>query len=179
MNLEATMLPAVATVLLLAPIAFLGSFVYGVTGFGAGLFTIPLASHFYEVPFVLAVFALLDSVNAVRICLSQPQAIVRAEAVRLVPCCVVGVLFGALLILILPAWVLMLALGIFVLAYAIYSLIVSAAMPTISQRWSYLAGLSGGVTSAMFGAVAPASLIALWWADRVYAGLCRVTSSLR
>ena len=62
------MLPAFATVLLLAPIAFLGSFVYGVTGFGAGLFTIPLASHFYEVPFVLAVFALLDSVNDVLAC---------------------------------------------------------------------------------------------------------------
>ena len=68
--------PELATILLLAPIAFLGSFVYGVTGFGAGLFTIPLASHFYEMPFVLAVFALLDSVNALRVCLSQPQAIV-------------------------------------------------------------------------------------------------------
>ena len=72
--------------MLLVPIAFLGSFVYGVTGFGAGLFTIPLASHFYAVPFVLAVFAVLDSVNAVRVCLSQPRAIVRAEAVRLVRC---------------------------------------------------------------------------------------------
>ena len=222
------MLPTVATVLLLAPIAFLGSFVYGVTGFGAGLFTIPLASHFYEVPFVLAVFALLDSVNAVRVCLARPQAIVRAEAVRLLPCCVVGVLLGAVLILVLPARVLMLALGMFVLAYAIYSLIVSTAVPTISQRWAYIAGLSGGITSAMFGAggppyaiylsmrpydkeqiratlavtsvvsigtrilafgyagllssrtvwmtavaVAPASLMALWWADRVHAGLSR------
>lgn len=222
------MLPAVATVVFLAPIAFLGSFVYGVTGFGAGLLTIPLASHFYEVPFVLAVFAVLDSVNAVRVCLAQPQAIVRAEAVRLVPCCVVGVLLGAVLILVLPAGVLMLALGTFVLAYALYSLIVSVAVPTISQRWAYLAGLSGGITSAMFGAggppyaiylsmrphgkeqiratlavtsvvsigtrlvafgltgllsswtvwltavaVAPASLMALWWADRVHAGLSR------
>ena len=74
-----------ATILLLAPIAFLGAFVYGVTGFGAGLFTIPLASHFYEMPFVLAVFAVLDSVNAIRVCVAQPQAIVREEAVRLVP----------------------------------------------------------------------------------------------
>ena len=222
------MLPTFATVVLLAPIAFLGSFVYGVTGFGAGLFTIPLASHFYEMPFVLAVFAVLDSVNAVRVCLAQPRAIVRAEAVRLVPCCVLGVLLGAGLILLLPAWVLMLALGIFVLAYALYSLIVSAAVPTISQRWAYIAGLSGGITSAMFGAggppyaiylsmrphekeqiratlavtsvvsigtrimafglagllssrtvwmtavaVAPASLLALWWADQVHAGLSR------
>ena len=217
-----------ATILLLAPIAFLGSFVYGVTGFGAGLFTIPLASHFYEMPFVLAVFALLDSVNAIRVCLSQPQAIVRDEAIRLVPCCIVGVLLGVVLILVLPAWVLMLTLGLFVLAYALYSLVISSALPTISPRWAYIAGLSGGITSAMFGAggppyaiylsmrphgkeqiratlavtslvsigtrivafgyagllssrtvwstalaVVPASLIALWWADRVHAGLSR------
>ena len=220
--------PELATILLLAPIAFLGSFVYGVTGFGAGLFTIPLASHFYEMPFVLAVFALLDSVNAIRVCLSQPQAIVRDEAIRLVPCCIVGVLLGVGLILVLPAWVLMLALGLFVLAYALYSLVISGALPTIRSRWAYIAGVSGGITSAMFGAggppyaiylsmrphgkeqiratlavtslvsigtrlvafgcagllssrtvwstalaVVPASLIALWWADRVHAGLSR------
>jgi uncharacterized protein len=202
--------------------------VYGVTGFGAGLFTIPLASHFYEMPFVLAVFALLDSVNAVRVCLAQPQAIVRGEAVRLVPCCIVGVLLGVVLILVLPAWLLMLALGLFVLTYALYSLIIAGALPTIHVHWAYLAGVSGGITSAMFGAggppyaiylsirphgkeqiratlavtslvsigtrivafglagllsswtvwrtalaVVPAALIALWWADRVHAGLSR------
>jgi uncharacterized membrane protein YfcA len=217
-----------ATILLLAPIAFLGAFVYGVTGFGAGLFTIPLASHFYEMPFVLAVFAVLDSVNAIRVCLAQPRAIVRAEAMRLVPCCVSGVLLGVGLLLIVPAGVLMLALGLFVLAYALSSLLVSAAMPTISQRWAYLAGVSGGIASAMFGAggppyaiylsmrphgkeqiratlavtsvvsigtrilafglagllssrtvwltaiaVAPASLLALWWADHVHTRLSR------
>ena len=147
--------PEFATILLLAPIAFLGSFVYGVTGFGAGLFTIPLASHFYEMPFVLAVFALLDSVNAVRVCLAQPQAIVRDEAVRLVPCCIVGVLLGVVLILVLPAWLLMLALGLFVLTYALYSLLIAGALPTIQVRWAYLAGVSGGITSAMFGAGGP------------------------
>lgn len=220
--------PELATILLLAPIAFLGSFVYGVTGFGAGLFTIPLASHFYEMPFVLAVFALLDSVNAVRLCLSQPRAIVRDEAARLVPSCIVGVLLGVVLILVLPAWILMLALGIFVLTYGLYSLAFSSALPSIGLRWAWVAGLSGGITSAMFGAggppyaiylamrphgkeqiratlavtslvsigirivafgfagllssrtvwntavaVVPASLLALWWADRVHAGLSR------
>jgi uncharacterized protein len=220
--------PELGTILLLAPIAFLGSFVYGVTGFGAGLFTIPLSSHFYEMPFVLAVFALLDSVNAVRLCLSQPRATVRDEAARLVPSCIVGVLLGVLLILVLPAWILMLALGIFVLTYGLYSLVISDALPTIGLRWAWVAGLSGGIASAMFGAggppyaiylsmrphgkeqiratlavtslvsigtrivafgfagllssrtvwstavaVVPASLFALWWADRVHAGLSR------
>ena len=137
-----------APIVLLAPIAFLGAFVYGVTGFGAGLLTIPLASHFYAMPFVLAVFAVLDSVNAIRVCLTQPRAIVRAEALRLVPCCVLGVLLGVGILLLVPAGVLMLALGLFVLAYALSSLLVSAAMPTISPRWAYLVGVSGGIASA-------------------------------
>lgn len=149
------MSPELATMALLAPIAFLGSFVYGVAGFGAGLFTIPLASHFYAMPFVLAVFALLDSVNAVRVCLAQPQAIVRDEALRLVPSCIIGVLLGVGLLLVLPAWIMMLALGSFVLAHALYNLLHSDTLSTVPIRWAYLAGVSGGITSAMFGAGGP------------------------
>jgi hypothetical protein len=50
--------PERAAILVLAPIAFLGSFVYGVTGFGARLLTIPLASHFYAMPLSMAVLVL-------------------------------------------------------------------------------------------------------------------------
>lgn len=143
------------TIAVLAPIAFLGSFVYGFAGFGAGVLTVPLASHVYAMPFVLAVFALLDSVNAIRACLARSHTIVCAEAVRLVPSCAVGVGLGVGLLLILPPWVLMLALGVFVLAYALYSLCSPRTLPTVTMRWAYLAGLSGGIASAMFGAGGP------------------------
>lgn len=153
----ASLLAAVdpGTVLVLAGIAFLGSFIYGVTGFGAGLITIPLASNLYEMRFVLAVYALLDLVNVVRVMLSQPRAVVREEAVRLVPTCVLGVVAGAALVLVLKPWILMLALGLFVLAYAVYSLAMGRRLPMVSMRWSYVAGVTGGVTSAMFGAGGP------------------------
>ncbi|MCP5152815.1 MAG: sulfite exporter TauE/SafE family protein [Ectothiorhodospiraceae bacterium] len=141
--------------LLLAPITFLGSFVYGVTGFGAGLFTIPLASHLFELPFVLAVFALLDAVNAVRVLAAQPRAVVREEALRLIPSCVVGVAVGVALLVVLPGWTLMLGLGLFVLAHSTYSLLAPDGLAHVSLRWAYPAGLLGGVTSAMFGAGGP------------------------
>jgi uncharacterized membrane protein YfcA len=147
--------PDITTILIFVPIAFLGAFVYGVTGFGAGLITIPLASHFYDVPFVLAVFALLDGVNAVRITLSQPRAVVREEALRLIPCSVIGVTCGVVLLLVLPARVMMLALGAFVLLFGIYSLFNARALPVLGMRWAYVAGFSGGITSAMFGAGGP------------------------
>ena len=84
------------TLVVLLPVACLGSFVYGVTGFGSALITIPLASLIYPLPFVLAVFALLDIVNAVRVGLAQPHAIVRDEARRLIPCCILGVLVAGM-----------------------------------------------------------------------------------
>jgi hypothetical protein len=46
----------------------------------------------------------------------------------------------------------MAALGVFVLAFALYSLLVAGQLPQISVRWAYLSGLAGGITSAMFGA---------------------------
>ncbi len=218
------------TILLLGALAAFGSFVYGVTGFGSGLITISLASHFYDMKFVLAVYSLIDCINAIRVSFARPQDIVRAEAVRLVPSCIAGVALGAMLVLALPASILMLALGIFVAGYGIYSIAFSHRLPTLGMQWAYAAGLAGGVTSAMFGAggppyaiylsmrphakeairatlavtslvsigtrlvafafagllaarnvwltaacIAPAALIALWWADRVHTAVSRET----
>ena len=44
----------------LAAIAFLRALVFGITGFGAALVTIPLATHLVPLPFALALFALSD-----------------------------------------------------------------------------------------------------------------------
>jgi uncharacterized membrane protein YfcA len=149
------------TVLVLLPVACLGSFVYGVTGFGSALITIPLASLIYPLPFVLAVFALLDIVNAVRVGLAQPQAIVRDEALRLIPCCILGVAVGTGLLTALRAQYVLFALGLFVVSFAGYSLLAPEASLRIGAHWGYLAGFSGGVTSAMFGAGGPPYVIYL------------------
>ena len=51
----------------LVPIGFLGALIYGVTGFGSALVTIPLATHFVPLPFALAVFVLQDFASALRV----------------------------------------------------------------------------------------------------------------
>lgn len=149
------------TMLVLLPVACLGSFVYGVTGFGSALITIPLASLIYPLPFVLAVFALLDIVNALRVGLAQPQAIVREEARRLIPCCILGVLIGTVLLALLRTQILLFALGLFVVSFALYSLLAPEASLRIGAHWGYLAGFSGGITSAIFGAGGPPYVIYL------------------
>lgn len=135
--------------------AFAGSMVFGLTGFGAALITIPVATHFVPLPFALALFALMDLGNAFRIGFESPRNAVRAEWVRLVPMIVVGTALGVTLLVNLPRRWGMLALGAFVLAYALYSLLRPEARATIGRGWAWVAGFTGGVTSALFGAGGP------------------------
>lgn len=143
------------TTLLIAAVAFLGAFVYGLTGFGAGLVQVPLATLFVDLRFALAVYALLDTVIAIRVTLQRHREVVREEALRLIPSCMVGVAIGAALLAVLPTWILMLSLGVFVLAYVSYRLAVRGNMPGIGRGWSYPFGVAGGMSSAMFGAGGP------------------------
>jgi len=140
---------------LIAAIAFLGSLVYGMTGFGAGLVTIPLATHFVPLPFALAVFALVDLVSALRIGLQKPKDAVKAEIQRMVPFVLVGTVIGVTVLVNLPRAGAMLALGLFVVLYAVYALLSRPGATMINRHWAYLAGLSGGITSSLFGAGGP------------------------
>ncbi len=140
---------------LIAAIAFLGSLVYGMAGFGGGLITIPLATHFVSLSFALSVFALVDCVSALRIGLQKPKDAVMAEIIRMVPFVLVGTVIGITVLVNLPRAGAMLALGLFVLLYAIYALISRPGATMISRHWAYLAGFSGGITSTLFGAGGP------------------------
>ena len=139
----------------LAPIAFAGAVVYGITGFGAALVTIPLATHLVPMPFALAMFAVVDLVNALRVGLENPRLAVKAEVARMAPMIVVGVILGVTALVNLPRKAGMLALGAFVILYALYSLARHARMRTVGPRWAYVAGLAGGITSTLFGAGGP------------------------
>lgn len=141
--------------LALAPIAFLGALVYGITGFGAALIAIPLATHFVPLRFALAVFVLLDLANALRIGFEAPQHVERSEVVRLVPMLVAGTVLGVTALVNLPRQGTLLALGVFVVAFALYSLFSRRPRGALGRGWAWPAGLAGGVTSAMFGAGGP------------------------
>ena len=140
---------------LIAAVAFLGSLVYGLTGFGSGLITIPLATHFVPLPFALSVFALVDFVSALRIGLQKPKDAVMAEIVRMVPFVLIGTVIGVTALVKLPRAGAMLALGLFVVLYAIYALLSRPGTTTVSRHWAYLAGFTGGITSTLFGAGGP------------------------
>jgi uncharacterized membrane protein YfcA len=140
----------------LAAAAFAGSVIFGVTGFGAALITVPFATHFVSLPFALGLFVLMDLANAFRIGFENPRHAVRGEWTRMVPTIVVGTVAGVTLLVNLPRGAAMLALGIFVLLFAVYSLVRNPeAHRVVSPRWAWIAGFAGGVTSTIFGAGGP------------------------
>lgn len=139
----------------LALIAFAGALIFGVTGFGSSLVTIPLATHLVPLPFALALFALVDVCSAFSVGLENPKNAVRAEWRRLVPMILVGTALGVTLLVNLPRALGMFLLGAFVVSYALYSLLHRAPPTVIAPGWGWLAGLCGGITSALFGAGGP------------------------
>jgi uncharacterized membrane protein YfcA len=148
-------MPDPGEVALLAAIAFSGALIFGITGFGAGLVTIPLATHLVTLQFALALFALTDLACALSVGLENPRRARRAEWARLVPMIIAGTALGVTLLVNLPRATGMLLLGAFVLSYAVYALIPHGARRTISHHWAWLAGLAGGITSTLFGAGGP------------------------
>ena len=147
--------PDAVTLAALALLAFGGSFIFGITGFGSALLTIPVATHLVDLPFALAMFSLLDCTNAWRIGLADPKSAVAAEWKRMLPLIVVGTTIGMTLLVNLPRNVAMLALGGFILAVALSNLTQGAAVRQIARGWAYAAGVAGGITSTLFGAGGP------------------------
>ena len=140
----------------LAAAAFAGSVIFGITGFGAALVTVPFATHFVPLAFALALFVLMDLANAFRVGFENPKNAVKSEWTRMVPMIVVGTVTGVTLLVNLPRGAATLALGVFVLLFAVYSLVKNPdTQRVVSARWAWFAGFTGGVTSTIFGAGGP------------------------
>ena len=150
-----------ADYVILAAIAFLGSIVFGATGFGAALVAMPLATHLVPLKFALALYALADIANSFSVGLEKPGNAVRGDYLRLAAMILVGTAAGVTVLVNLPRAAGMLALGAFVIAYAAYALLPRASRRVVGQGWAWLAGFIGGVTSALFGAGGPPYVIYL------------------
>jgi len=154
-----------------------GYIVFGLTGFGASLVTIPLLSHFYPVTFVLALAGVLDLGSALLIGLRRRKEAEIGEIKWLVPFSIAGAVLGVTLLVSLPREATLIALGCFIGGYGLYGLIggfvagvrsrmsrgtTQHARPDpIAQGWAPLAGMLGGATGTLFGMGGPPYLIYL------------------
>ncbi len=125
--------------------------VFGVAGFGTALVAGPVLIHFMPLSRIIPLLVMLDFLAAFGNLLPSRQSVVRAELLRLLPCMAVGCTLGVLFLLNLKSDVLLLLMGLFVTAYALYSLAVKVRPTQLAAGWAIPMGTIGGLFGALFG----------------------------
>ncbi|MBZ9785807.1 sulfite exporter TauE/SafE family protein [Pseudomonas sp. REP124] len=125
--------------------------VFGIAGFGTALVAGPILILFMPLSKIVPLLVLLDFVAAFGNLLPSRRDVARPELLRLLPCMAVGCTLGVTFLLNLKSDLLLLLMGLFISAYAIYSLWIKAAPKQLSAGWSVPMGTVGGMFGALFG----------------------------
>ncbi|NWG86149.1 MAG: sulfite exporter TauE/SafE family protein [Hydrogenophilaceae bacterium] len=158
-------------------VLLLAYFIRGISGFGSGLVAVPLLALFLPLTFVVPFMLVMDFTASAVLGHSNRQQVDWAELKPLIPGSIVGVIAGATLLLKLDQSALLTALGLFVLAFALRSLLYLHGEAPISKLWAWPASLAGGTVSALFGTGGPPYVIYLSHRIRDK-GVFRATTSL-
>lgn len=142
-------------VLISALIVAAAYIIFGISAFGAALFTVPSLSFLFPLDFVLPVCVLLDVSAAMAIGTRFSREADKRELVLLAPASLVGAVLGVTLLVSLPRHATLIALGGFLLAYGVYTLLQKPSNRTVSRRWAPVSGFVGGAMGTMFGVGAP------------------------
>jgi uncharacterized membrane protein YfcA len=129
--------------------------VFGISAFGAALFTVPILSHFFPLDFVLPLAVLLDVSAALTLGARFSRDADKSELMLLAPLSLAGAVLGVTLLVTLPKQATLAGFGVFLLAYGAYSIRQGEAVTMLSRRWGPVAGLVGGTTGTLFGVGAP------------------------
>ncbi|MFF7706169.1 TSUP family transporter [Pseudomonas sp. NPDC007930] len=141
-------LPSYLVILLVLLCAYI---IFGVAGFGSALIAGPFLAWYIPVAKIVPLLALIDLCAAIINVSRDGRSANWPELKRLVPLMMLGSLVGATLLLNIHPEALMLALGLFVVAYALYALLGRRPQRTFSPRHAIPFGSVGGVCSALFG----------------------------
>jgi uncharacterized membrane protein YfcA len=129
--------------------------IFGITAFGAAMFTVPLLSLLFPLDFVLPLSVLLDVAAAFALGSRFSGDADKAELKWMVPFAAVGAVVGVTLLVNLPSTATLGAFGLFLAAYALHVLLSRDIRGTVSRGWAPIAGVTGGVTGTLFGVGAP------------------------
>jgi len=125
--------------------------IFGIAGFGTALVASPVMALYIPVAKIVPLLALLDMCAAIVNVSRDGRNAQWSELKRLIPLMIIGSLLGAAILLKTRPDILLLALGGFVVFYALYSLSGLKPERQFSPKASLPFGLVGGVFSALFG----------------------------
>ncbi|MFJ7140699.1 MAG: sulfite exporter TauE/SafE family protein [Pseudomonas protegens] len=125
--------------------------VFGIAGFGTALVAGPILILFMPLSKIVPLLVLLDFVAAFGNLLPSRKDVAKPELLRLLPCMALGCTLGVIFLLNLKSDLLLLLMGLFISAYAVYSLWVKARPTRLAVGWSVPMGIVGGMFGALFG----------------------------
>jgi len=149
--------------------------VFGIAGFGTALVAGPILIVFMPLSKIVPLLVLLDFVAAFGNLLPSRRDVARPELSRLLPCMAIGCTLGVIFLLNLKSDVLLLLMGLFISAYAVYSLWVKARPAQLSAAWAVPMGTVGGLFGALFGS--GGFLYAIYLNSRLSKEAARATQS--
>ena len=151
-DIRTAAMPFPLEALLLAPlIVVCGYIVLGIGGFGSALVSMPLLALVLPIKTVVPVMLLLDFVGMLTQGVRLRRDLDRSEMLAVVPWQLAGMGAGVAALVALPSNALLVALGIFILSYSVYSLRHHPNRRAIGRWWAAPAGLFGGLIGGMFG----------------------------
>lgn len=141
---------------LIAAAVVAGAYViFGISAFGAALFTVPVLSHFLPLEFVLPMCALIDMSAALALGVRFSRDADWSELKWMVPLSLAGAVTGVTLLVALPRQATIAGIGVFLVAYGIYALLQTESVRRVSRAWAPVAGFTGGACGTLFGVGAP------------------------
>jgi uncharacterized membrane protein YfcA len=144
------------------PLTIFGAYVvFGATGFGSSIISVPMLAHWFPLTFAVPLVTLIDCVSAGSASIRQRQHASYAECRRVIPAMLIGIAAGATLLVNLPRSAALFALGVFVSCYGVYLLIGQRQVRAMRSFWAWPIGIVGGVFSVLFGTGGPLYMIYL------------------
>lgn len=143
-------------IFLVAATVVAGAYViFGISAFGAALFTVPVLTHFLPLDFVLPMCALIDMTAAFTLGVRFSRDADWSELKWMVPLSFAGAVAGVTLLVALPRHATIAGIGAFLVAYAVYALRQGETVRVVSRAWAPVAGFIGGAFGTLFGVGAP------------------------
>lgn len=127
----------------------------GVTGFGSGLIAIPSLALFLPLTFVVPFISIMDISASVLHVIHTRQHIAWKTMLRALPFAFIGVAVALFIIKSINTVILVKALGVFIILFAVYSLISPKLNRNDSPVWPVFAGFFGSLIGTLFGTGGP------------------------
>jgi len=141
---------------LVAPLVIIfGYTVFGLSGFGSTVISVPILAHFLPVSYLVPLMVLLDMTSATIIGTRGRQQVAVAELKRIIPFMFVGFVVGTFALARVPDEYLRPALAVFTIAIGVNGIANPHIRRRISPWWCIPTGVIGGSVATVFGAGGP------------------------